>query len=152
MKNSINQILLVCASPYATSFTNTNRTDNSKAFIGALQFMEGNDCTQNAVFNISTDDSRTIRKGDGEFFNDEARSVTISGVPRGTIIYIYDSPDGAKNDVWCKIKVRKDISSRCIGSFQKSFKDDEIELIYSKKDDSPNALDGKVSRVEVELF
>jgi hypothetical protein len=71
--------------------------------------------------------------------------VLLDGVPSGTLIRVFDSPDGETSDDWAEIQVTAPVSGRCVGTFEEEFSDDAISVIYHPV----NGLDGKVSRIEI---
>jgi hypothetical protein len=126
------------------------QTDNSKQIIdmpGYIRFMEGNNGTQNQKGECTDVASQRInfKETDG-FTNDDARSVILFNVRAGAIIRVYDNPDGKTSDDWMEIRVKKEVPTYTVGSFESNIDDDVVEAIYHPN----NGLDGKVSRVEVD--
>lgn len=81
--------------------------------------------------------------------NDEARSLALRGVKKDTSIQLFDSPKASKSDDYTIINVLRDIKLDeriVVGSFEKSYKNDDIEVIYNRH----NGLDGKVSHITIE--
>ncbi|WP_247235534.1 hypothetical protein [Telluribacter sp. SYSU D00476] len=151
MNKSIKTVGILCLIT-PTIFAFYSSSTGSKKASGRLIFHEGNKCSQEVKMYVNTQDGLTFKQGGSGFVNDEARSLTLENVEQGTLIYIYDSPEGSKDDDWCTIKAKKNITRRCIDSFQHNIKDDEVELVFYGNNNSPNALDGKVSRIEVIKF
>jgi hypothetical protein len=77
--------------------------------------------------------------------NDEARSCTLMDVVAGTVITLYDNPDGKTDDDWTEIKAHQNILSICISSFEVDTNSTQYSVTYHKK----NGLDGKVSYIRV---
>ena len=77
--------------------------------------------------------------------NDEAKSASIFDTPAGITILLFDNPNGSKQDDWLEINIKQDIQELQISSFEESFENDDVQVIYHKK----NGLNGKVSRLEV---
>lgn len=117
-----------------------NDDSNGPTSATRIIFYEGNGCSQEIVQTIEGEnfDGRAYR-------NDEARSVKLVQVPRGTVIKVYDSPDGKEDDDFAIIEVKKKTFEYCIRSFEESIYSDNIEMVYNKK----NGLDGKISRIVV---
>lgn len=78
---------------------------------GTIVFREGNYCGQNVVITIS-DAPGTYNLKDFSGKNDEARSLELINVNPGTIIRVFDSPNGSKNDDWTEIYVGRFIPPR----------------------------------------
>ncbi|WP_121626880.1 hypothetical protein [Poseidonibacter antarcticus] len=78
--------------------------------------------------------------------NDEANALKLIEIKKGTLIHLYDSPDGSQEDDWAEIYVKKDIKEMTIDSFEQNKNNDEIDIYYSKN----NGLNGKVSRVVIQ--
>lgn len=107
---------------------------------------EGNNGQQNLVCAVGVGQSINYHfPSHAECDNDEARSLTLTDVPAGTLIRLFDSPDGSRSDDWAEIVVKRDIAAKLIGTFQADFEDDDVLVIYH----AVNDLDGKVSRMEV---
>lgn len=80
--------------------------------------------------------------------NDEARSLSLSGIDKGTRITLLDSANGNREDDHLIIDVIRDISINekvVIGSLERSLTTDAYRAVYVRN----NGLAGKVSRVEV---
>jgi hypothetical protein len=128
--------------------------DKFRAQDDELLFFEGNNCTQNLTGSAPYDmgDERAININAKErswIKNDEARSLLIRGLKKGTLIVVYDNPDAKENDDFAVVEILKDEPDKavCIGSFEQSFKsksgDWRITFVHH------NGLDGKVSHVRV---
>lgn len=82
--------------------------------------------------------------------NDEARAMVLYGpLKKGTVIRIFDSPKGKKNDDWLEITVLQDVWNQQItfATLERSWQDSNVKVAFRKK----NGLDGKVSRVEINV-
>jgi hypothetical protein len=116
---------------------------------GVMKFMQGNNCTQDIVGETSDEPGKSINfKKTGEFTNDEARSVLLINVRAGTLLKVYDHPDGDMDDDWTEIVLKKTVSRYCIKSFEQTYEDEAVKILYH----SHNGLDGKVSRIEIAAF
>lgn len=111
-----------------------------------LDLHEGNDARQNLVCTLHAAQTTAARfPGHADCDNDEARSLTLRGVPAGTVVRLFDDPDGGRGDDWTEIEVLRDVSARVIGTFERSTSDADVRVTYHRH----NGLDGKVSRLEV---
>ncbi|GFM71291.1 hypothetical protein PSCICL_22830 [Pseudomonas cichorii] len=80
--------------------------------------------------------------------NDEAKSMTLSGITKGTRITLYDNPNGRRSDDYAVIDIKRDIGineSVLIPKFDKSRKNADYQMVFA----SNNNLNGKVSRIEI---
>ena len=92
--------------------------------------------------------ARTLRLPAAGCENDEARSVSLSGINAGTRITLFDSADGNREDDHLIIDVTRTISHSekvVVGSLEESRTTDAYRAVYVRN----NGLNGKVSRVEV---
>lgn len=106
---------------------------------------EGNNAEQNLVCALSADQNGAVNfQSSTECDNDETRSLVLYNLPAGRVIRLYDSPSGSLEDDWTEIIVKRSIGRKAIGSFELSFDDDDVRLMYHRN----NGLDGKVSRAE----
>ena len=116
-----------------------------------IQFMSKNYGRGNLVGQFSVP-----KKGKSDKFNckkskrcknDDARSVTLWHVPKGTKITVYDrhgkKHSKRKKDDWTEIWVRKQVPRYMIKGFQKSFSNKTVKVKYHKK----NGLNGKVTYI-----
>ena len=81
--------------------------------------------------------------------NDEARSLALRGVKKGTSIKLFDKPDSSKSDDWTEIEVLRDIALTervVVGTFEKSYSDSNVKVTSHPH----NGLDGKVSHITIE--
>jgi hypothetical protein len=108
---------------------------------------EGNNGTQDVVGNITNAvPGRTFNFPQiSGLQNDEARSLILHEIPRGTVIRLFDNSNGSKQDDWAEIVVKRFINRKVIGTFERSFEDADVRVIYFERDN----LDGKVSRLEI---
>ena len=82
--------------------------------------------------------------------NDDVKSMQLIGsFPRGFKVRVYDNSAGHHNDDWTSVLVKKElINARIIiGTFEDDFESHEIRVDYHRK----NGLDGKVSRIDIEM-
>ena len=80
--------------------------------------------------------------------NDEARSLKLRGIAKGTRITVYDASNGDLKDDHAYIDVKRDIGlheSVVVGTFETQYEDADFKLTYIRN----NGLDGKVSRIAV---
>lgn len=81
--------------------------------------------------------------------NDEARSLELRGIGKGTRITLYDSPSGNKEDDFAIIDVKRDIGINenvVVGSFQVTQQTSDYAIRYFRN----NGADGKISRIQIE--
>ncbi len=127
-----------------------------------IKFWEGNGCDQDNLGSVKVGDcegeghcvtwgdtkSWNLKETDDWIPNDEARSCTLKDVPAGTVITLYDSPDGDKDDDWTQITVnQRTTNDVCVPSFEDDFSDEWYTQNYHKN----NGLQGKVSRIKVSV-
>ncbi|NRD75250.1 metallophosphoesterase [Shewanella sp. VB17] len=87
-----------------------------------------------------------------ECFNDDAGSVELKNLEEGTVIKVYDSPDGNMDDDYSIIQVNTDIEgSYWIHSLESNIDDEDepVSMIYNHNGEGDNPLNGKASRFEV---
>lgn len=80
--------------------------------------------------------------------NDEARSLSLTGIDKGTRITLFDSASGNRGDDHLIIDVTRDIGAHekvVVGSLEQSRTTDAYRAVYIRN----NGLAGKVSRIEV---
>lgn len=80
--------------------------------------------------------------------NDEARSLSLTGINKGTRITLFDSASGNREDDHIIIDVIRDIGISekvVVGSLERSRSTDAYRAVYIRN----NGLAGKVSRIEV---
>ena len=90
-----------------------------------------------------------IKLGSTGCENDEARSLALRGVKKGTSIKVYDSPGASKGDDYAVIEVKRDIrldERVVVPSFEKSYSNNDVSVESFYK----NGLDGKVSHITIE--
>lgn len=127
-----------------------------------IKFWEGNGCDQTYLGSVSVGDCEegshcvpwgkdkawNLKNEDDWIPNDEARSCSLLDVPAGTVIKLYDNPDGHTENDWAQITVnRRTTNDLCVPSFEHDFSDEWYTLKYHKQ----NGLQGKVSRIEVSV-
>ena len=108
--------------------------------MGQIVFYEGNGGSQDIVTTFSDNPGQDRRVP-----NDEARSVKLLNVRVGTVISVFDAKNGSQNDDFCVIHVKRSSPEYTVGTFERSYEDDDVLVSYGSK----NGLDGKVSRVRV---
>lgn len=121
------------------------------AMAGVIQLMEENDGGGDLVFVKDDMDEDDDNLKDYDNTNDEARSVRLRFVQPGTVIKVYDSPEGSYDDDVTTIVVKRADWDYVIDSFEESYEDEYVKVNY--QEDSgwfANGLDGKVSRIEVD--
>ncbi|MBX8510186.1 hypothetical protein K5D34_10900 [Pseudomonas cichorii] len=80
--------------------------------------------------------------------NDEAQSMTLSGITQGTRITLYDNPSGRRSDDYAVIDIKRDIGineSVLIPKFEQSRNNADYQMVFARN----NNLGGKVSRIEI---
>ncbi|HEX6100660.1 MAG TPA: phospholipase D-like domain-containing protein [Thermoanaerobaculia bacterium] len=117
-----------------------------------LELYEGNSGTQDVVCPMSLQRNRTHDFGDpltGTDYrcdNDEARSMLIHNAQAGKVIRFYDDPSGDHgDDDWTEVFVKRPLSQKYVDTFERSFEDDDVRVIYHRD----NGLDGKISFADV---
>lgn len=80
--------------------------------------------------------------------NDEARSLELRGIAKGTRLSVYDSTGGNTSDDYTFVDVKRDIGineSVKLGSFETNFENADIKVTHVRN----NGLDGKISRISI---
>ncbi|WP_268798662.1 PI-PLC domain-containing protein [Pseudomonas huanghezhanensis] len=80
--------------------------------------------------------------------NDEAKSLTLSGVAKGTRITLFDSPSGNKQDDHLIIDVKRDIGIQehvLLPNFESHHNNEHYQAVYNRN----NGLNGKLSRINI---
>lgn len=80
--------------------------------------------------------------------NDEARSLSVSGLSKGTRIKLFDNPQGSGEDDYAIVDIKRDIGINehvVLPEFEKSFNNNDLQSVYIRN----NNLNGKVSRIEI---
>ncbi len=116
---------------------------------GGIYLWEGNnaDKKQDTVCAIPAG-HKTLKFPTQGCENDEARSMSISGMKAGTRITVYDNPDAHRNDDYAIIDIKRDIGFNediVIGSFERTQDNNSYQIVYVRND----GLDGKISRLEI---
>lgn len=121
-----------------------------------ITFREGNGCTQDQVgwFLVSSMPYVIPNASGSGWVNDEARSAQMFGMPAGTVIYVFNSPNDSRwkceapfsfCDDWARIEVLRATADKCISSFQTADPAGDLAIKYH----AAGGLDGQVSRVEI---
>lgn len=113
--------------------------------ISCISFYEGNNAEQDLVCTLNYTNNDVSDFNQNICTNDEARSTLVCNAIIGTVIKIYDDPNRSTEDDWTEIRIRADIDKIAINSFEKSYENEEVRVIYHKN----NGLDGKVSSFEI---
>lgn len=110
-------------------------------------FFEGNSCTQDRVGSLDASQPWNLNlKKSTRIDNDEIRSARLLMVPRGTVIRVYDSPEGKKSDDWTEISVLRTVPQISINTFEASVSTSDMTQVFHKH----NGLDGKISRITIQ--
>jgi hypothetical protein len=123
------------------------------AVADAIVFKEGNNCTQDVVFRFTSDSFGgqypyyNYTCADGNYPNDEARSVYLLNVRAGVRIRVFDNPHVKRYDDWTEIVVKRQVPRISINSFDRSYENSVVKVKAHRKD----GLDGKVSCIGVRL-
>lgn len=111
-----------------------------------IDLFEGNDGSQNRVCTITgRPASMNFKSAGSACANDEARSLVLHRIPVGTVVRVYDDPDGRRRDDWSEIEITELRDFIVVPSFQRPIDSGPIKLRYFRND----GLDGKVSRLEI---
>jgi len=128
--------------------------DWNRSVTSYLELYEGNDATQDVICPIAVNRIKNLRFSDpwfgGDFpcNNDDARSVLLHDVPAGKVLRFYDDPDRRyEDDDWIEIIVKRAVSRKYIDTFEQSFEDGDVRVIFHRN----NGLDGKISSAEVRI-
>jgi hypothetical protein len=110
-------------------------------FMGIIAFYEGNNGTQNIV--------QAVEDYPGQDFkptkNDEIRSAKLYNVRPGAEIRVFDSPEGAMNDDFCVVNVKRQAPEYTVDTFERTYEDEYVRVTFVRN----NGLDGKISRIKV---
>lgn len=118
---------------------------------GGLYFWEGGnaDKKQDAVC-VLPRGSRTLSLPSQGCENDEIRSMSLSGIDKGTRITVFDNAGGSRADDYAIIDVKRDIGIHervVLGSFEQDLSNSTYNISYGRN----NGLNGKISRIEVSV-
>jgi phosphatidylserine/phosphatidylglycerophosphate/cardiolipin synthase-like enzyme len=125
--------------------------DWNRAIGSYVELYEGNNATQDLLCMIAVNQDKSLRFGDPidgsdwKCNNDEARSALLHDVPAGKVLRFYDDPFRSESDDWIEVIVKRAVARKYLGSFERSFEDDEVRVIYHRYD----GLDGKISAADV---
>ncbi|HEX8593535.1 MAG TPA: hypothetical protein VF682_09680 [Pseudomonas sp.] len=138
------------------NFVGINNYQNGDAFgytktltEGGIFLWEGNnaDMKQDAVCALPTEYNNFKFPTRG-CENDEARSMSISGLKKGTRIIAFDDGNGDRSDDYTIVDIKRDIGTDediVLGSFETNVNNDTLQAVYIRN----NGLDGKVSRITI---
>ena len=117
---------------------------------GGIYFWEGNnaDRARDAVCVVPRGQT-TLKLPTRGCENDEARSLSLSGMGKGTRITLSDSDDGNRNDDYTVINLKRDIGINehiVLPTFEADYNNSTYQVVNFRN----NGLDGKVSRVVVD--
>ena len=119
---------------------------NSQVTGPRIELHEGNNATQDLVCGFPAPPALALNFTSGsDCDNDEARSLTLRQAPAGMTVLLFDEPGGNKEDDWTAIETKRALTSKVIGSFERTFEDPDVRVFHFRN----NGLDGKVSRLEV---
>jgi hypothetical protein len=108
---------------------------------GIIAFYDTNGATGNVV--------QTVEDMPGQDFrpltNDAIRSCKLYNVRPGAEIRLYDSADGAMNDDFAIINMKRPIPEYVINTFERTYEDEYVRVTFIRN----NGLDGQISRVRI---
>jgi hypothetical protein len=116
-----------------------------------ITWYSGNDGTKNVVRtdNFSGEGSIkqtfNLKQYGGQ--NDEIRSAVMEYLPVGSVITVYDNPDGKKDDDWSVVTIKQYDDQITIPHFEQPGETSKYKLVYNKK----NGLNGKISCVDINI-
>lgn len=100
-----------------------------------IVFYENDDCTGDIDGTFESRDSAhgTNCKESSNCINDEIQSIKLlSGVPKDTIIKLYNDPDGEEKYGWAEIKVTKTLTESYCVKFDKDSDYKDVEVDFTK--------------------
>lgn len=109
--------------------------------MGVICFYEGNNATRELAQSVEDSPGQNFRP----VRNDEIRSAKLLDVRPGCEIRVFDSPDGATNDDYSIINVKRSNPEYVVPTFERSYEDEYVRVSFIRV----NGLDGKVSRIQV---
>lgn len=117
---------------------------------GGLYFFEDVNANkaQDAVCVVPTTPGNVNLKANG-CENDEAKSMILSGVKKGTRITLFDNPDGNRDDDYITIDVKRDIAINervLIPNFESDIDNRTYRAVYVRK----NGINGKLSKIVID--
>ncbi len=118
---------------------------------GGIYLWEGHgaDRTQDTVC-VIPNGTQTLLLPEMGCENDEAQSLSLSGIAKGTRITVFDSPHASTDDDYATVDVKRDIGISehvIVHEFERTLETDDYRVNYFKY----NGLNGKVSRVEIQV-
>jgi hypothetical protein len=144
--------------PIGNSTANNSRrlNETAQALAGfrisgpRISLYEGGGGTQDHVCVVSLEQdnvvSFTFGPNERHCDNDEARSAVLYDVPAGRVVRLLDDPEGAREDDWIEVIVKRDVVALDIPTLEASFESDDARVTYHRND----GLDGKASRLEID--
>jgi hypothetical protein len=111
-----------------------------------IDLFEGTEGSHNGVCSLPLTEQKTNFKKN-ICRNDEAKSMILHNVKKGTLIRVFDDSERDREDDWAEIEVKKDQDFLTIDSFEKEVSNENYRVTYFKL----NGLNGKVSSLEVGL-
>jgi hypothetical protein len=102
---------------------------------------------QDAVCVVPTRNGTVDFKANG-CENDEAKSLTLSGVAKGTRISLFDNANGSTQDDHLIIDVKRDIGIKervLLPNFEANYNNNDFKAVYQRN----NGLNGKMSRITI---
>lgn len=98
-------------------------------------FYENDDCTGNIDGTFESRDSAhgTNCKNSSNCINDEIKSVKLlTGVPGGTVVKLYNDPDGEEKYGWAEIKITKTLTKSYCVRFDEDRYYGDVEVDFNK--------------------
>ncbi|MEX5572488.1 hypothetical protein Q1J52_06085 [Pseudomonas lijiangensis] len=138
------------------NFIGINNYQNGDAFSyartlsqGGIYLWEGSDADRkkDTVCAIPSG-SRTLLLPTQGCENDEAQSMSLSGITKGTRITVFDNGGGSREDDYAIIDVKRDIGIKehvVVSGFEQNRNNADYQIIHVRN----NGLNGKISRIEV---
>lgn len=116
-----------------------------------ITWYSGNDGTKDVVrtdsFSGGDPGERTFHLKQYGGQNDEIRSAVMEYLPVGSVITVYDNPDGKTDDDWSVVTIKQYDDQITIPHFEQETNSSKYKLEYHKK----NGLNGKISCVKVNI-
>ena len=145
-------------SGFAMSYHRNNGLDGKISYlqiddepVATFDFHEGGGGTQNLVCGIEpVNGFHRFRHGiTADCDNDEARSVTLHYVPKGTHLRVFDSRNSNSErrmeDDWFELRLHQDVQNLTVNDFESDLNSLTVSGRYLRN----NGLNGKVSSIQV---